>query len=686
MEKEPGYPAKQPLLTMSLRLHPARLLLPIIPLCLLIFVYCGGGGGDGGGSGGGSHPPTISSFRYANNSPTSAYHNDGGGQITATGVIDFSDIGGDIQELNVIVFDSFGNITNNWSNPITGVSGYVTGIVLIPFQVQTSQTNNYTFQIKIKDSEGAFSNVLTGYFSVYIRTASNYPMDRGGTKQSKPSIAIIFSDNMDATTINANNFYLRDSFGTTIPCSVSYDIASRKAILIPYNDLILFESYRATITTGVRSVSGGEIQTNYEWSFVYADKLWDGPIQISSGGINNGFGVAAVSSGPNNDFIVVWSQYNGTYFTINSKKHSLSSGWENQIDVLSSPTGNAYNPKIAIDENSNAISVWSQVVGTQYKIFANRYINGVGWGTPTVISQGIGNASNPQISINSIGNAVVAWDQEGVGGISVWINNFTGGTWGTSTEIASGSSEYTLPKVSFDTFGNFMVVWQARYSGLNKNIYARYNNPNSGWEPETLISSGSDPTFSPNLARDISGNFMIIWGQETYPLKVVYARLFIPGSGWGSINIISNTNAANVATPVIAGEGNGNFIATWTESDSNGQYSDLYFNKFTLTSGWGSPSGVQGYGGNKYYPNIVMNNSGHAVVVWTNTLGAGAEVARVNRYIDGYGWVTSYITSVQVSPDGQFKSSGVAINEDGDAMAVSYGVNASMGIWVDILH
>ena len=75
---------------------------------------------------------------------------------------------------------------------------------------------------------------------------------------------------MDAATITADNFELRDGAGTLIPTTVGYNATTRKATLTPNSALTASTTYTATImggTNGVADVAGNELATNKVWSF-----------------------------------------------------------------------------------------------------------------------------------------------------------------------------------------------------------------------------------------------------------------------------------------------------------------------------------------------------------------------------------------------------------------------------------
>ena len=87
--------------------------------------------------------------------------------------------------------------------------------------------------------------------------------------------------------------------------------------------------------------------------------------------------------------------------------------------------GNAFDPQVAIDTNGNALSVWRQSDGTRYNIWANRYTAGTGWGTAALIeTDNAGDASSPQVAIDTNGNALAVWQQYDGTRYNIWANRY----------------------------------------------------------------------------------------------------------------------------------------------------------------------------------------------------------------------------------------------------------------------
>ena len=86
-----------------------------------------------------------------------------------------------------------------------------------------------------------------------------------------PSTLVIatFSEAMNPATINspATTFTLTDPDDTSVPGTVTYNVASNVATFTPTNPLALNTLYTATITTGAQDLAGASMTSNYVWTF-----------------------------------------------------------------------------------------------------------------------------------------------------------------------------------------------------------------------------------------------------------------------------------------------------------------------------------------------------------------------------------------------------------------------------------
>jgi type IV pilus assembly protein PilY1 len=86
------------------------------------------------------------------------------------------------------------------------------------------------------------------------------------------TVSVVFSVDMDNTTINATNLYLKlGGSGTAIAASVSYDSTSRTAVLTPSANLTNNASYTVFVTRSIKTsagvrINGGSTYTEYSFT------------------------------------------------------------------------------------------------------------------------------------------------------------------------------------------------------------------------------------------------------------------------------------------------------------------------------------------------------------------------------------------------------------------------------------
>ena len=83
------------------------------------------------------------------------------------------------------------------------------------------------------------------------------------------AIYAIFSEEMDAATINASSFTLR-SDGGQVTGSVTYDAVTRTAAFIPAAKLSHLTRYVAAFSNAVKDKDGNTLNSGYSWSFTTA--------------------------------------------------------------------------------------------------------------------------------------------------------------------------------------------------------------------------------------------------------------------------------------------------------------------------------------------------------------------------------------------------------------------------------
>jgi hypothetical protein len=496
---------------------------------------------------------------------------------------------------------------------------------------------------------------------------STIPADGATGVATNSVITITFDEAMDASTINVGTFTVSKG-GSAVAGSVTYDPGTRTATFSSAAPFAFATRYTAKIT-GLRDLKGTP-KIDYAWSFTTrGDGTWGTAQLIETNAGNALYPQIAMNAGGN--AIAVWNQYDGTTnaYHIWAIRYVAGVGW-GTAQLIENNNGDASNPQIAMDGSGNAIAVWNQSDGTLINIWANRYVAGVGWGTAQLIeTNNAGNAGGANIAMNPSGNAIAVWYQyDSAGKGHIWANRYVVGSgWGTAQLIENNNATASSPQIAMDGSGNAIAVW-SQYDGSWNRIWANRYVVGSGWGTAQLIENNNATASSPQIAMNANGNAIAVWKLYYENTQFdIWANRYVAGVGWGTIQLIETDNAGNADYPQIAMDGSGNAIAVWKQSD--GTRTNIWANRYVVGSGWGTAQLIEtDNAGNADYPQIAMDGSGNATVVWTQSDGTRTNIWAI-RYVAGSGW---WGTAQPIETDnaGDADYPRIATGGSGNAIAV----------------
>jgi hypothetical protein len=329
--------------------------------------------------------------------------------------------------------------------------------------------------------------------------------------------------------------------------------------------------------------------------------------------------------------IVIWSQFDGTWGSIYVNTYNAVTGWGG-VEIIENNSLSASYPQIAFDGLGNAVAVWVQSDGTWPSIWSNTYTSGAGWGTAELIeTDNAGFANGPQIAFDGLGNAVAVWYQTDGTRYNIWANSYTSGTgWGTAELIETmNAGTAAVPQIAFDGLGNAVAVWY-QSDGTRNNIWANSYTSGTGWGSTELIETdNAGNTFNPQIAFDGQGHGVAVWVQSDGTRNSTWAGTYTSGTGWSTAGKIENNETESTGSPQIAFSGDGTAIATWSQSTLSQK--NIWSNTYSFVTGWGSAELLETNDGSGTLPQIAIDDSGNAIVVWSQTDGT-----RYNIWANGY--------------------------------------------------
>ena len=307
---------------------------------------------------------------------------------------------------------------------------------------------------------------------------------------------------------------------------------------------------------------------------------WGTAVRIETNNTGNAIN-PQIAIDTNGNALVVWatstdSKTGNSYNIIASRFDVGMNSWGTAVLVETGSTGTNTAPQIDIDSNGNALAVWV----TNNNIKANRFDASTNtWGTAVLIETYdtiIGGANNPQIAIDNNGNALVVWSQYDGSLNSIFANRFDASTnsWGKEVMIETDNINANYnPQIAIDSNGNAMAVWDHNGGGAGtSSIFAnRFDASTNSWDTEILIETDNNgDAVNPQLAIDNNGNALAVWSQyddKTRVDKITSNRFNASTNSWGTAMLVETGSNGDSFNPQIAIDSKGNALAVWRQYD-----------------------------------------------------------------------------------------------------------------------
>ncbi len=305
------------------------------------------------------------------------------------------------------------------------------------------------------------------------------------------------------------------------------------------------------------------------------------------------------------------------------------------------------NLSISLSANGYAAAAWSVGGGVNIEL---RSPAGT-WQAPVSFSQD-GGASGLRVGLDAQGNGAAAWQHTTSAGQVIDAVTWTAaGAFGNVVQLSPSSQGAALPDLAVNEVGTAVVAWQAFAPGDNGNpdqIEAATRPAGGSWSAVTAASPVMSQTWNPKVALDGSGNATVVWEQgATANNYLIYAATRPVNGGWGSPVRIEPSDWYMAGQASVASDAAGNVTASWVVDNSSGS---MFIHTATLSAGggWGAPTNLgpcQSNGGLLCLtpPVAVARDGSIAVVGWT-ALGGLTNQPNVAVRLGSGQWVSMIIS------------------------------------------
>ncbi len=492
----------------------------------------------------------------------------------------------------------------------------------------------------------------------------------------------------EAITLLADSPY---TFPTDLMSGTEYQVAVYNE---PANQDCTVSNGTGTLNSDVANVSVNCVSD----SWVHPAHL---AVNISPDGENAT--APQIAMDDNGNAVVVWHQFDGsplppnvlpkTQIYMSDYNMTTPNAWTHPVDLndhISFTGQSAMNPQVVMGRDQSntfdeVVIVWSQKDsrGNNSQLFMSEYRANI-WSHPTGLTPGsyinpLGSFiyDDPQVAMDDRGNAIIAWTQHsGVGlnidGPQLYVSEYRAGSWDHPVSRSADTFSQTGRPVRFTPAvamgrnpatgsDDAVVVWRQHSGGtFGAFLIHRREYRNGVWSavpdpqffPNDSDSDSITPFISDNLSRprvamDNNGNAIVVWEQavpETQP------HPYFPGALPVDITHVFKSEYRARLVPDPPGPD----ILAWSWLGPVDQFDNI------------SQSGL-----NVHSPDVVMNESGEAMITWRQEDVSRKQRIFKSEYRAGE-WThpTSLADNIGLDDDYGVADYDVAMADNGDAIIV----------------
>jgi Secretion system C-terminal sorting domain len=396
--------------------------------------------------------------------------------------------------------------------------------------------------------------------------------------------------------------------------------------------------------------------------------------------------------------IVTWHDYrSGTNADIYAQRVNASGvpQWTADGVALCTAASDQHDPTVVSDGAGGAVITWlDDRNGLDVDIYTQR-VNASGVPQWTADGVALCTAANsqytPTIVSDGAGGAIVTWSDYRSGTSDIYAQqvNASGVPQWTADGVAltAASDQYT-PTIVSDGAGGAIITWLDDRNGLDIDIYTQRVDASGvpQWTADgvALCAAASDQ-HDPTIVSDDAGGAIVTWYDDRSGASDIYAqRVDASGAPQWTADGVALCSAANTrSSPTIVSDGAAGAIVTWYDYRS-GTNSDIYARRVNASGvpQW-TADGVAlcTAASNQYYPTIVSDGAGGAIVTWQD-YRSGTNFDIYAQRVDASGYIPTAVAGPMRGPS--LVVSGVYPNPFSGTASMDIGLTAPSTVGIDV--
>jgi hypothetical protein len=252
---------------------------------------------------------------------------------------------------------------------------------------------------------------------------------------------------------------------------------------------------------------------------------------------------------------------------VQARAANIAGGVWSAIQTLSDAGRAAFGPQVAVDSGGNAVVTWYRFDNANTRVQARRRTAGGALSSVQTLSDAGQNAFNPDLGVDSAGNAVVTWYRFDGANFRVQVRaRSSGGTVSAVQTLSAAGQDATNPQVGVDLAGEGLVVWP-RSDGSFQRIQARARTAGGTVSATQTLSDAGGNAHNAQVGVDSAGNAVVVWQRFDGANTRVQARTRTVGGALGTVQNLSLAGQ-NANIPQVGVDSGGEAVATWAHADA----------------------------------------------------------------------------------------------------------------------
>lgn len=262
---------------------------------------------------------------------------------------------------------------------------------------------------------------------------------------------------------------------------------------------------------------------------------------------------------PGGQITVVWLRRKTTTGVEPYANHMTAMGvWGAKATPLGDGLGDAKNPHLAVDSRGQVTAVWFQNISGVMNLYANHMTDAGVWNAQaTLLNNGAGTASSiTNLVVDSSGKVMLLWQHyDNMGNYNLYVNQKIDTTWGMNLlDIVRGGLSTNPPvQVLLDEIGQVTVVWLQFDNSSTSSLYANrleiMPDKTEKWSGAIELESGPGKVSDFRVILQPNNQVTVAWLQEDTNASSVIQSLY--AIQWNQQNKVIKPSSAGWGDSIL---------------------------------------------------------------------------------------------------------------------------------------